>query len=283
LEDIDFTEISEYWTKKDEERKNRSKDEKKKEKDDRANLEKNYAYAIVDGRIEKMSNYNVEPPGIFRGRGEHPLAGKLKPRIWPDSVTINIGEDAPVPKCNVPGLAWKQIVHKNESTWLVSYPDENHHSTKYVFLDATSQFKSKNDKKKYEKARKLKAHIEIIRKDYNSKMKDKEELNNQLGTATYLIDKLALRVGNEKNEDEADTVGCCSLRVEHVQFPNDEEITLDFLGKDSMRYHNTIKVDPLAHANLAKFVKGKKPEDDLFHCINVLFMDNCAILGWKIE
>ena len=37
-----------------------------------------------------------------------------------------------------------------------------------------------------------------------------------LGTATYLIDKLALRVGNEKDEDEADTVGCCSLRVEHI-------------------------------------------------------------------
>ena len=34
--------------------------------------------------------------------------------------------------------------------------------------------------------------------------------------ATFFIDKLALRVGNEKGEDEADTVGCCSLRVEHV-------------------------------------------------------------------
>jgi len=37
-------------------------------------------------------------------------------------------------------------------------------------------------------------------------------MEKQLGTATYLIDKFALRVGNEKNEDEADTVGCCSLR-----------------------------------------------------------------------
>lgn len=41
--------------------------------------------------------------------------------------------------------------------------------------------------------------------------------NKQLGTATYLIDKLALRVGNEKGEDEADTQGCCSLRVEHIE------------------------------------------------------------------
>ena len=39
---------------------------------------------------------------------------------------------------------------------------------------------------------------------------------NQLGVAVYLIDRLALRVGNEKGDDEADTVGCCSLRVEHI-------------------------------------------------------------------
>ena len=35
--------------------------------------------------------------------------------------------------------------------------------------------------------------------------------------ALYFIDKLALRAGHEKEEGEtADTVGCCSLRVEHI-------------------------------------------------------------------
>lgn len=65
-----------------------------------------------------------------------------------------------------------------------------------------------------------------------------------MGTATYLIDKLALRVGNEKDEDEADTVGCCSLRVEHIELKEDDTVVLDFLGKDSMRYCNEVK---LAH------------------------------------
>ena len=64
--------------------------------------------------------------------------------------------------------------------------------------------------------------------------------DKQLGTATYLIDKLALRVGNEKSEDEADTIGTCSLRVEHIKIENDHKITLDFLGKDSIRYLNTV-------------------------------------------
>jgi DNA topoisomerase-1 len=79
-----------------------------------------------------------------------------------------------------------------------------------------------------------------------------------------LIDKLALRVGNEKDEDEADTVGCCSLRVEHIVI-NDEnkvlhyssinkiQIVFDFLGKDSMRYYNEVKVDPKVWENMKIF------------------------------
>lgn len=40
----------------------------------------------------------------------------------------------------------------------------------------------------------------------------------QLGVASYFIDRLALRVGNSKDEtEEADTVGCSTLRVEHVK------------------------------------------------------------------
>lgn len=75
-------------------------------------------------------------------------------------------------------------------------------------------------------------------------MEDKDRTKSQLATACYIIDKLALRIGNEKGDDEADTVGCTSLRVEHISFPEDNKITLDFLGKDSMRYHNTIEIDP---------------------------------------
>jgi DNA topoisomerase-1 len=93
-----------------------------------------------------------------------------------------------------------------------------------------------NDKRKYEKARKLKQCINEIRQDYSLKLKSDIAKQRQLGTATYLIDKLALRVGNEKDEDEADTVGCCSLRIEHIKIKEDDTVCFDFLGKDSMRY-----------------------------------------------
>jgi DNA topoisomerase-1 len=49
-------------------------------------------------------------------------------------------------------------------------------------------------------------------------MKSKEMRLRQQAVAMYFIDKLALRAGNEKDTDEAaDTVGCCSLRVEHIR------------------------------------------------------------------
>lgn len=82
-----------------------------------------------------------------------------------------------------------------------------------------------------------------------------------------MIDWLALWVGNEKGEDEADTVGCCSLWKEHIEIGENNTIILDFLGKDSMRYHNTIDVDPRVHKAIKKFVQGKKPSDDLFDLI----------------
>lgn len=39
----------------------------------------------------QVGNFRVEPPGLFRGRGDHPKMGKLKARIYPRDITINIG------------------------------------------------------------------------------------------------------------------------------------------------------------------------------------------------
>jgi DNA topoisomerase I len=87
-----------------------------------------------------------------------------------------------------------------------------------------------------------------------------------------LIDKLALRVGNEKGEDEADTVGCCSLRIEHITLEEPNKVTFDFLGKDSMRYLNTIEVEPLVFKCMKKCTHKsglkKEPKDDFFDLIN---------------
>jgi DNA topoisomerase-1 len=90
-------------------------------------------------------------------------------------------------------------------------------------------------------------------------------IDRQKATATYFIDRLALRVGGEKDTDEsADTVGCCSLRVEHMTLEPPNTIHLSFLGKDSIRYENTVTVTDQVYENVAEFMAGKSPKDDIF-------------------
>ena len=64
----------------------------------------------------------------------------------------------------------------------------------------------------------------------------KDSQEQQLAATVYLIDKLALRAGGEKDEDLADTVGVCTLRVGHLTMIPPTTIKFDFLGKDSIRY-----------------------------------------------
>lgn len=111
----------------------------------------------MDWTREKLGNSKVEPPGLFRGRGEHPKQGMLKRRIFPEDVILNMAEDAPVPKVvDMPGHAWNDIFHDNLVTWLAFYKDSINDQFKYMYLSAQSKFKGQQDMLKYEKARKLK-------------------------------------------------------------------------------------------------------------------------------
>lgn len=59
----------------------------------------------------QVGNFRVEPPGLFRGRGDHPKMGKLKARIYPRDITINIGE-APVMSFSGSGEAKSLSTHQ---------------------------------------------------------------------------------------------------------------------------------------------------------------------------
>lgn len=48
-----------------------------------------YGYCLLDHHKERIGNFKIEPPGLFRGRGEHPKQGMLKKRIQPEDVIIN--------------------------------------------------------------------------------------------------------------------------------------------------------------------------------------------------
>ena len=215
LSKCDFQEINVYFKKVSEDRKNRSKEEKKAEKAKNDELTEHYGFCEIDGHKEKIGNFRIEPPGLFRGRGEHPKQGMLKRRVMPEDVIINCSKDSEYPKAPE-GHKWKEVRHDNTVTWLASWTENIQNSIKYVMLNPSSKLKGEKDMQKYEKARNLKSRIDKIRADYVTDFKSKEMRIRQRAVALYFIDKLALRAGNEKDEDQADTVGCCSLRVEHI-------------------------------------------------------------------
>jgi len=245
--------------------------EKEKKKENKtAKIEdddKQYKIAVVNGKEQTISNYKMEPPGIFIGRGKNSNMGKVKRRIQPEDVIINIGKDATVP---IPpeGHKWGKIIHDRNVEWLVSWKDSITGKTKYLWLSQESDMRANNDQKKFDIARKLKKKIKTIREENEKNMKSTDVKTIQIATAMFFIDKLAIRVGNETGEDSADVVGVTNLRVEHVDLGEKNTITLNFLGKDSVPYTNTAVVDELVYNNVKELLKGKEKGDQVFDSIN---------------
>ena len=267
-EDIDFSNAYKIVDKEKDLKEMMTKEDRKalsvKRKELREKLKIKYGIAVMDGKDVEVGNYMAEPPGIFIGRGEHPLRGKWKPRVTAKDVTLNLGKDAKIPEGD-----WGKIVHDNDSMWLASWMDVLTEKRKYVWLADTSGLKQDRDKEKYEKAVKLGNEIEKIKDRIVKDMKSKDPKINRISTACYLIYRTAMRVGDEKDPDEADTVGATTLRKEHIKITA-KTIEFDFLGKDSVRWQETVVAeghDKQFHENIKKIIEKKKPKDEIFEGI----------------
>uniref|UniRef100_A0A4W6EWC7 DNA topoisomerase I n=1 Tax=Lates calcarifer TaxID=8187 RepID=A0A4W6EWC7_LATCA len=278
LKKCNFSEMNEFFKAQSEARKAMTKEEKQKIKEDNERILQEYGFCIMDNHRERIANFRIEPPGLFRGRGDHPKMGMLKRRIRPEDIIINCSKDSKHPE-PPPGTRWKEVRHDNKVTWLVSWTENIQGSIKYIMLNPSSRIKGEKDWQKYETARRLKKCVDRIRNQYREDWKSKEMRIRQRAVALYFIDKLALRAGNEKEEGEtADTVGCCSLRVEHIKlYPeNDGQeyvVEFDFLGKDSIRYYNKVPVEKRVFKNLQLFMENKEPDDDLFDRLNTSILN----------
>ena len=264
-EDLDFSDGYKLVDKEKDLKEMMTKEEKKalavKRKELREQLKEKYGKSIMDGKEVEVGNYMAEPPGIFIGRGEHPLRGRWKPPVTAKDVTLNLGKESKVPEGD-----WGKIVHDKESMWLASWLDYLTQKRKYVWLADTAGLKQDRDKDKYEKAVNLAKEIEKIKDRIVKDMKSKDPKISKISTACYLIYRTAMRVGDEKDPEEADTVGATTLRKEHINLTPDA-IKFDFLGKDSVRWQETVPAqghDKQFHENLKKIIQNKKPKDDIF-------------------
>ena len=265
LSDIDLSNPFKLVDKEKDAKELLTKEEKKslaaERKKLREEMKAKYGMAIMDGKQVEVANYMAEPPGIFIGRGEHPMRGKWKPKVSSKDVTLNLGRDAKVPLGD-----WGKIVHDRDSMWMASWTDVLTQKRKYVWLADTAGIKQDRDKAKYDKAKKLASEIDKIKDKIVNDMQNKDAKLRRISTACYLIYRTAMRVGDEKDPEEADTVGATTLRKEHVKL-NGDSIEFDFLGKDSVRWQETVPAighDKQFHDNLKELVSKKKDSDEIF-------------------
>jgi DNA topoisomerase-1 len=267
FEDVDF---SQFYARVDEEKRGKesmSKEAKKAQAADRKimreELRLKYGRATIDGNEVEIANWMVEPPGLFMGRGAHPLRGSWKPRVRPEDVILNLDEESTVPLGN-----WKKVVHDHESVWFAKWIDRLTEKEKYVWPHESSDLQQSRNKEKYDKAILAGKNLEKVRARILKSMASHNEKQSKIATVCYLIDRLGMRVGDEKDEDEADTVGATTLRVEHLRIDK-KGIDFDFLGKDSVRWAKRIdRPEGIVVNNINRFVTGKKPSEEIFDVVN---------------
>jgi DNA topoisomerase-1 len=251
-EDIDFSEIQRTVEREKAMKLNMSKEDKKKLAADRKTLrEKNkgiYGYATLDGNKVELGNYVGEPSSIFMGRGKHPLRGRWKQGPRQADVVLNLSPDAELPKGD-----WKRV-WQSDSMWIAKWDDKLSEKEKYIWLADTVSLKQEREIKKFNLANKLEAKSKDLEEHIDRNLTSDDFVRRKVATVCYLINKLKLRVGDEKDKDEADTVGATTLRPEHVKILDDRHVKFDFLGKDSVRWVREVDLDGRVVNNLKEFI-----------------------------
>ena len=214
----------------------------------------------INGQTYCISGSYIEPPHVFIGRGEHPLRGTFKFPIQEKDVTMNMSKIY-FYKFRMTDY---NLIENKDVNWYACWKDPIRNEYKYLFLPKS--FVS-NDKEKFELARFLKKKINYILNKNKTYLSSDNPKYQQCALALYLIYKLCIRVGNEKNTDiENDTIGCCSLKREHVSFLKSNKVSFKFMGKDSIPFNKMIILNSIYHDKLLHFYNHTK--NNLFSDIN---------------
>jgi len=255
--DVNYSEVLSFVEKERDWKANLSKETKRQlaaqRKAEREANKERYGYAWVDGVQMDAANYAVEPSSIFMGRGKHPLRGRWKEGPREEDVELNLSPDAPRPPGN-----WKVIVWQPDTMWIARWQDKLAGKTKYVWFSDSSILKQRKDIEKFDMARKLRRDIVRVQRHILKNLDADDLRRRKTATVCFLIDKLKIRVGDEKDPDEADTVGASTLRTEHIRSNGDGTVTFNFLGKDSVPHVFRVDLPDNVIRNLTEFAANAR-------------------------
>jgi len=264
-DDFDFSAVTDYVEREKAVKLSLSKTEKKRlaeeHKKKKESVKEKFGYAIVDGVRTEINNYAAEPSCIFMGRGKHPMRGSWKQGPREEDIELNLSPDAQ----RTLG-SWKQILWQPEVMWVARWMDKLSGKMKYVWLAENSVLKQLKEVQKFEKAKELQRNIERIKNHIAANLDSADLKRRKTATVCYLIDRFKIRVGDEKDPDEADTVGASTLRPEHVRFNEDGKVTFNFLGKDSVPHVFEDELPESVVRNLKEF--SAKAKSTLFNGVD---------------
>jgi DNA topoisomerase I len=263
-EAIDFSQIKKFILDEKAKKEALSKEEKKKQAEERKvkrlEFKEKYGYAEVDGQKLEIANWTAEPSCLFAGRGDHPQRGKWKEGPSEQDIILNLPEDkkgnllVPRPEGN-----WKDIVWEPSKMYVAKWEDKLTKKIKYVWFSDTAFLKQNREKEKFQKAETLGKQIKQIESHILKNLESKDIERRKVATVSWLILVPNMRVGDEKDPDEADTVGAITLRSEHITIKGDT-LHFDFLGKDSVRWIKEYKAPALVIKNIQEFMKDTSKE-----------------------
>jgi len=252
--DIDFSEITDFVNREKQVKETMPPTEKKQKaaerKAARGEMKAKYGFAEVDGQKLEIANWTSEPSCLFAGRGDHPQRGKWKEGPNKDDIVLNLSPDAPKPE------GWK-TVWEPDKMYVAKWQDKLTGKIKYVWFSDSAFLKQNREKEKFKKAETLGKQIGKIEEHILRNLDAKDEGKRKVATVCWLILNPNMRVGDEKDPDEADTVGAITLRPEHISIEGDT-LHFDFLGKDSVRWIKTVKAPPSVIRNISEYSKTSK-------------------------
>ncbi|NLE04497.1 MAG: DNA topoisomerase I, partial [Crenarchaeota archaeon] len=255
-QNIDFSQIASYIEAEKTKKLNLTTEEKKKQAQDRKvireELRSKYAIAEVDGQQLEIANWTAEPSCLFAGRGDHPQRGRWKEGPNEEDIILNLPKNAVIP----PGK-WKGVVWEPNKMYVAKWEDKLTGKIKYVWFSDTAFLKQNREMAKFKKAEILGKQIRKIEDHITKNLNNKDETRRKVATVCWLILNPNMRVGDEKDPDEADTVGAITLRAEHIKI-EDNIIHFDFLGKDSVRWIKKVPAPPEVIKNIQHFSKISK-------------------------
>jgi DNA topoisomerase-1 len=255
--EIDFSEVTQYIEQEKLKKLNMTQTEKKQQaqqrKVQREALKEKFGYAFVDGEKLEIANWTAEPSCLFAGRGDHPQRGRWKEGPSKEDIILNLSPDAPKPE------GWKVEWEPNKM-YIAKWADKLTGKIKYVWFSDSAFLKQNREKEKFKKAETLGKQIGKIEDHIIRNLDAEDENRRKVATVCWLILNPNMRVGDEKDPGEADTVGAITLRAEHIAIKQPDTIRFDFLGKDSVRWIKEIKAPPEVIHNIQAYMSDKTKE-----------------------